>query len=129
MITWTPSASLLGWTNFITSTVTDNGVPPQSATNLFIVVVSTNPPGPFARVIGGGSTPQFGRIVFGANGVQFQWTAPQQDQFQIRWSTNLMSAKWHSFPIVITSTTTNFSFVDTNTPLWLMKFYELLLVP
>jgi len=129
VITWTPSASLLGWTNFITTTVTDNGVPPQSATNLFIVVVSTNPPGPFARVIGGGSTPQFGRIVFSANGVQFQWTAPQHDQFQIRWSTNLMSAKWHSFPIVITSTTTNFSFVDTNTPLWLMKFYELLLLP
>jgi hypothetical protein len=32
------------------------------------------------------------------------------------------------FPNIITSATSNFGFVDTNTPL-LMKFYQLILLP
>ena len=117
VITWTPDKSLAGQTNFITTLATDNGVPPKSATNILAVVVSTN------------ALPQFTRITVGASGVQFLWTAPQYDQFKIRWTTNLAPANWQWFPNVITSTTTNFTFVDTNTPLWLMKFYQLMLLP
>jgi hypothetical protein len=36
---------------------------------------------------------------------------------------------WQYFPGPITSATTNFSFVDTNLPLALMKFYQLILLP
>jgi hypothetical protein len=129
VITWTTNGLQVGLTNVITTIVTDNGVPPMSATNTLTVVVSTNAPGPFTHLIGSGAVPQFTRITLGGQGVQFQWTAPQRDQFQIRWTTNLASASWQWFPNVITSTNTSFSFVDTNTPLWLMKFYQLMLRP
>jgi len=81
------------------------------------VVVSTN------------VAPQFNNITVGAGGVQFRWTAPANDQFQIRWTTNLAPANWQWFPNIITSGTTQYSFVDTNTPLSPVKFYQLLLLP
>jgi hypothetical protein len=49
VITWTTNGMLVGETNFITTIVTDNGVPPKSATNVFAVVISTNLAGPFPR--------------------------------------------------------------------------------
>jgi len=39
IITWTPSSSQAPSTNIIETTVTDNGLPPLSATNTFTVVV------------------------------------------------------------------------------------------
>ena len=57
------------------------------------------------------------------------WTAPTNDQFNVRWATNLASpVAWTSFTNIITSTTGVFTFTDTNTTL-LMKFYDLLLLP
>ena len=117
VITWTPDISLVGQTNVITTIVLDNGVPQQGATNMFNVVVTTNPP------------PVISSIAVVANGVEFQWTAPTNEQFQVQWTTNLAQPNWQVFPNVITSTTGNFSFVDTNMPLLLMKFYELILLP
>jgi hypothetical protein len=92
-------------------------VPVKGATNMFDVVVSTN-----------AVVPSFNSIAITAGGVQFQWTAPSSEQFQIRWTTNLAPPNWQTFPNIITSSTSNFSFVDTNTPLWLMKFYQLILL-
>ncbi len=119
VITWIPTAAQLGQTNFVTTTVTDNGVPAKSAVNTFAILVTTNLP----------SAPAFGSIVAGAGGVTFRWTAPTNEQFQVRWTTNLSPVNWHTFPNIITSPTTNFSFVDTNTPLFWMKFYQLILLP
>ena len=43
VITWTPTAAFANTTNTITTIVTDNGVPPLSATNSFIVIVLVPP--------------------------------------------------------------------------------------
>jgi len=119
VIMWTPDPLLEGLTNFITTVVVDNGVPEKSATNEFAVVVTTN-------LI---TVPAFGSIAIVSNGVKFQWTAPTNDEFQIRWTTNLALPNWHLFPNTNTSTTGTFSFVDTNMPLLWMKFYQLILLP
>ncbi|HUC86484.1 MAG TPA: hypothetical protein VL970_14915, partial [Candidatus Acidoferrales bacterium] len=118
VISWTPTLAQEGLTNLITTTVTDNGVPPKSAVNSFSVIVTTNL-----------VAPAFSSITVNASGVGFQWTAPASDDFAIRWTTNLLVPNWQYFPGPITSLTTNFSYVDTNLPLSSMKFYQLVLLP
>ena len=62
-------------------------------------------------------------------GFQLTWSAPTNDQFRVRWTTNLVPPfTWNLFPGTNTSTSGLFSFTDTNTPL-LLKFYELILLP
>ena len=76
----------------------------------------------------------FSSITINTNGVNFQWQAFTNEQFEIQWATNLLPpVSWTLFPNnlspeIITSTNGIFNFVDTNTPL-LMKFYELILLP
>jgi hypothetical protein len=72
--------------------------------------------------------PPFSSVSVNTNGVNFQWTAFTNEQFQIRWTTNLAPPSWTLFPNILTSTNGIFMFVDTNTSL-LMKFYELILLP
>ena len=103
VIAWTPSSALAGQTNFIITTVTDNGVPPQSITNTFSVIVSTN------------LAPSFSSVIVTGHSVQFQWTAITNDQFQVRWATNLPPS-WHLFTNIITSTTGTFSTGDPPVP-------------
>jgi subtilisin-like proprotein convertase family protein len=115
VILWTPTLAQGGLTNVITTIVTDSGVPAKSVTNSFTAIVNPLPP--------------FSSITLGTNGVNFQWTAFTNEQFQIRWTTNLVPpVSWTDFTNVITSTSGVFNFVDTNAPL-LMKFYELILLP
>lgn len=95
IITWTPSVGQVGSTNTITTVVTDNSLPPLSATNSFTVVVSgsiaanndsynegfgtpltVSPPGVLANDIGGSgqlhavlvSEPAYGSLNFSTNG-------------------------------------------------------------
>ena len=114
IITWTPTLAQSGVTNVITTVVSDNGVPAASVTNAFTVIVNALPP--------------FSSVSVNTNGVNFQWTAFTNEQFQIRWTTNLAPPSWTLFPNILTSTNGIFMFVDTNTSL-LMKFYELILLP
>jgi hypothetical protein len=118
VISWTPTFAQVGLTNVITTTVTDSGVPMGNVENSFAVIISTN----FVA-------PAFGEITANASGVTFDWFAPTNEQFEIRWTTNLASPNWQIFPGPITSMTTNFTYVDTNTPLVKMKFYQLILLP
>jgi hypothetical protein len=120
IITWTPTWGQLGETDVITTTVTDNGVPAASVSDSFTVIVSTN-----TVVV----APTIGKITVGSGGVGFAWTAPASDQFELRWTTNLATTNWQFLPGPITSATTNYSYVDTNTPLSAMKFYQLILLP
>jgi hypothetical protein len=120
IITWTPTWGQLGETDVITTTVTDNGVPAASVSDSFTVIVSTN-----TVVV----APTIGKITVGSGGVSFAWTAPASDQFELRWTTNLATTNWQFLPGPITSATTNYSYVDTNTPLSAMKFYQLILLP
>jgi subtilisin-like proprotein convertase family protein/endonuclease/exonuclease/phosphatase family metal-dependent hydrolase len=120
VITWTPTSAQSGQTNVITTIVTDNGVPAKSVTNSFSVVVA--------------ALPAFSSITLGTNGVNFSWTAATNQQFQIRWTTNLAAPiTWtllpnNLTPDTIVSTNTLFNYVDTNA-LLLMKFYQLILLP
>jgi len=62
------------------------------------------------------------------------WSAPTNQQFNVRWATNIVPpVAWTLFsnnitPYIVTSTNGTFTFMDTNAPL-LMKFYELILLP
>ena len=205
IITWTPDVSQAGSSNVITTIVTDSGVPPLSATNLFSVIVNpvpsvgsitysnggfwltwwaptndtfqvevatnlasptvwltltniityTGPATPtnglfsfyddgsqvpfgslrFYRLKLIGVAPQatttvpVGSIVFTNGGFLLTWSAPTNDQFRVRWATNITPPiTWTLFPGTNTSTTGIFTFMDTNAPL-LMKFYDLILLP
>ncbi len=116
IITWT-NATPAGLAARFTTLVTDNGTPPASTTNTFTVFVL-----PF---------PSVSMVSVTATNESLSWLAPTNDQFEVQWSTNLVT--WtlypnNSLPLKITSTTGTFSFTDTNAPL-LMKFYQLILMP
>jgi hypothetical protein len=95
--------------------VTDDSVPPLTATNAFTIFVT-----PF---------PSIANVTGTATNTVLQWSAPTNDQFQVRWTTNLTPViTWTLFPNIITSPTGTFLFTDTNAPL-LLKFYQLVLLP
>ena len=115
VITWTPTLAQAGVSNTITTIVTDNGVPPLSATNQFSIVVN--------------AIPSISSVTLVTNGLKLTWFAPTNEQFRVQSATNLLSpVVWVPFPGIITSTNGTFTFTDTNAPLF-MKFYELLLLP
>ena len=98
--------------------VTDNGVPAKSVTNSFSVIVTNAPTYP---------VPVIGSVVVSNGQVKLQWSGSTNEQFQVRWATNLNPpVVWNAFGVTITSTNGVFRFVDTNAPL-LMKFYQLLI--
>ena len=115
VITWTPDVTQSGLTNFITTIVADSGTPTQRATNVVAVVVR--------------AVPMFSAITIATNGVSLRWNAPTNQQFNVRWTTNLVPViAWTLFPNTITSLTGTFTFTDTNAP-FAMKFYQLILLP
>jgi len=116
IITWTPTLAQAGLTNTITTIVSDNGVIPLTATNSFVVYVTP--------------IPVFTSVVVGPEGVTLQWTAAANNQFQLGWTTNLLSP-WTYIPTnapYLTSPTTNFLYQDTNAATG-MKFYQLRQLP
>ena len=118
VITWTPTVAQAGLTNIITTIVTDSGVPPKSVTNTFAVIAAHGPAYP---------APVISRVTVSGGQVSLQWSAATNEQFQVRWATNLNPpVAWKLFSNTITSTNGVFQFVDTNAPL-LIKFYQLLI--
>jgi hypothetical protein len=115
VITWAPTLAQSGTSNTITTLVTDNGVPPLSATNTFAVII--NP------------LPAISSVIYTNGGFLLKWFAPTNDQFRVDWTTNLAPViLWTPFPGIITSTNGTFIYADTNAPL-VMRFYRLLLLP
>jgi len=115
-ITWTPALAQAGLTNILTTVVTDNGQIPLYATNSITVIVNL--------------LPYFTSVRVTADGVVLQWVGAANNQYQVGWTTNLLTP-WTYVPPTppyLTSTTTNYFFVDTNA-LDGMKFYELLQLP
>ena len=114
IITWT-NATPSGLAAHFNTVVTDNGVPPLTATNTFTIFVAP--------------IPSITNVTVTPTNVVLQWVAPTNDQFQVQSATNLAPPIiWTLFPNVITSTSGTFMFTDTNAPL-LMKFYQLILLP
>ena len=115
IITWTPTLAQAGKTNTLTAVVTDNGVPPMSATNKITVIVN--------------AIPSISGITVATNGLKLTWLAPTNEQFNVQWTTNLTPpVVWTFLGGPITSTNGTFTFTDTNA-LFLTKFYELILLP
>jgi subtilisin-like proprotein convertase family protein len=119
IIFWT-NATPQGLAARFTTLVTDNGATSAMATNAFTVFVA-----PF---------PSISSVTFTNNGLNLQWFAPTNNQFNVQWTTNLAPpAIWTYFPNnvspgIITSTSGTFSFTDTNA-LFILKFYRLILLP
>ena len=114
IITWT-NAVPAGLAARFTTMVTDNGVPPASATNSFTIFVA-----PF---------PAITNVTVTATNALLRWSAPANDLFQVQWTTNLAPViNWTTFPDILNSATGIFAFTDTNAP-FVVKFYRLLLLP
>ena len=80
LFTWTPSANQVNTTNAIRAIVTDNGVPPLSATNSFTIAVF--PP------------PLMLPPAFGSNGFIVTWSSIPQTSYRVQYKTNLDDTLW-----------------------------------
>jgi hypothetical protein len=122
VINWTPMAAQTGTSNTITTIVTDNGVPPLSATNSFSVIVNPVPP------ISG--------VAYTNGGFLLTWFAPTNDIFQVQFTDSLAPLNWTNIGNLVTYTNgptiTNglFTFFDDGTqyPFTGLRFYRLILV-
>jgi hypothetical protein len=130
IINWTPSLAQASSTYTFTTVVTDNGLPPASATNSFTVAVGP-PPLPFAI-----SSITYTNIG-GFNGFLLTWYAPTNEMFRVQWTANLGSPiTWNLFTNLIrytgpvTAANGLFSFFDDGSQsggLGPMRYYRLLL--
>jgi len=77
----------------------------------------------------GQTPPVISGVIPSAGGTTLQWIASSNEIFKVQWTSNLIPpVAWTPFTNIITSSSTNYSFTDTNAAL-LMRFYELLLLP
>ncbi|HAO79836.1 MAG TPA: hypothetical protein DCQ92_12850, partial [Verrucomicrobia subdivision 3 bacterium] len=122
VITWTPTLAQAGTSNTITTVVTDNGVPPMSATNTFSVIV--NP------------LPDIGSVTYTNGGYRLTWFAPTNDLFRVEFTDNLGSPSWQSFSNIVaytgpvTATNGLFTFFDDGSqyPFIGLRFYRIILL-
>ena len=112
IFTWTPNESQIG-TNGITVRVTDNGVPPLSATQQFVVTVEPRP------VLTIGLT----------NGiVTLTWSAIAGLDYQPQFKTNINDAVWTTFPSNVLATGPLAEVTDTNSANATL-FYRIFVLP
>ena len=107
IITWTPTLAQSGTSNVLTTVVTDDGVPPLSATNEFAVMVYP--------------LPALESVVSTNGGFLLTWYAPSNYLFQVQWSDGL-PALWQTFTNppyisytpngIVTATNVEFTFFD-----------------
>ncbi len=117
VISWTPSLGQAGSSNVLTTIVTDNGVPPLSATNSFVVIV--NP------------IPAISSITVTTNGLfQLNWFAPTNNYFLVESATNLNPpVVWITNGSFVYPFASNyFRYIDTNGIIGL-RFFRLLMFP
>ncbi|HEY4983968.1 MAG TPA: cadherin repeat domain-containing protein, partial [Verrucomicrobiae bacterium] len=123
IITWTPTVAQSDTTNLITTVVTDNGLPPLSATNSFNVIVLA----PITNAV------PFSSFAFTTNGFQLQWNAGTTNLFQVQWTTNLLPViNWNTFTNILSSISGIFTFTDDGSQsggLGGTKFYRLIEYP
>jgi hypothetical protein len=112
VLVWTPNESQIG-TNHITVRVTDNGVPPLSATQSFSVIVEPRP------VLTIGMT----------NGiVTLGWSAIAGLSYQPQFKTNLTDADWTAFPSNVLASGPTAEVTDTNSANTSL-FYRIFVLP
>jgi hypothetical protein len=119
VISWTPNASQADSTNLIQTVVTDNGVPPLTATNTFLVTV---PPAPSTE------PPVFKSISVAGGAAILTWTSVSNRQYRLEYKDGLNAESWT--PVVpdipsggsLTSTTNLVGAAQ-------IRFYRVSLVP
>jgi hypothetical protein len=93
IITWTPMEAQGPSTNTITTVVTDNGVPPMSATNSFTVVVTGSAP---ALVI---------QSITVSNGIAtIKWNSVSNLSYRLQYTADLADLIWSNIVPDITAT-------------------------
>ncbi len=100
-------------TNTITTVVTDNGTPPLSATNSFIVVV-TEAPLTASLIQSGGST-------------TIRWNAKVGYTYRVQYKDDLTSPTWQNLPPDVVATSSTATVTDP-APGPKQRFYRILLV-
>ncbi len=112
--TWTPLDTQIGANNF-TVTVTDNGIPPLSDSQSFVVTVV--------------SRPQITNVTRAANGdVTLNWTAVPGQNYRVQHKLNLNDTNWIAVPGDVTASSTSAS--QTDTPgTDTQRFYRIAVLP
>jgi hypothetical protein len=101
---WQPASSFAGTFNPVTIQVSDNNVPPLSATQSFTVAVNTL-----------STQPALGAVRFSGGQFQFDVNGPAGAVYVIEATASLGAAEW-TVVQTITPTAVPFTFVDTNSP-------------
>ena len=100
-------------------------VPLPSTSQTLVVLDGPVPGGDLTR-------PLVGPPLLTPTGVQLQWTARTNSQFQVQWSPSLAPPAWTTFPGIVVSPTGAFSFLDDGSltsGLDTTRFYRLVVVP
>jgi PKD repeat protein len=114
VFTWTTDGSFANTTNPITVRVTDDGVPPLSATQSFNVTVVA----PLAL-----------QPVSLSNGVlTISWGSISGVTYRVQYTTNLSGSNWNDLPPDVTATGVTASTTDSTSP-DVQRFYRVKVVP
>jgi VCBS repeat-containing protein len=119
VITWTPSASQASTTNLITTIVTDNGVPPLSATNNFNVIVGTN---------NTPNQPVIQSLTISNTTATIIWSSIAGQTYRLQYNADLNTTNWVDVVPDIPATNTTVTATDTidiNTP----RYYRVQVLP
>jgi hypothetical protein len=119
VIAWTPAVGQADTTNLVQTVVTDNGVPPLSATNSFLVIVA---PAPSTE------PPVFTSITVAEGAAILTWTSVSNRNYRLEYKGNLDATTWTTVVPDIPSagaTTTSTNAVGGAS----MRFYRVSLVP
>jgi hypothetical protein len=117
VITWTPNETQSPSTNAFTTRVTDDGTPPLSATNSFLVLVD---PAPLPLAI---------QSIIVSNGIAtIMWNAVSGQVYRLQYEDDLTGSNWHDAPPDTTAlgTTGTASQALSNSA---QRFYRVFLVP
>jgi hypothetical protein len=99
LLTWTVPVDGEPGTNTLTVRVTDNGAPPLSAEMSFTVGVV--------------APLQIERVALTDQMVTLTWRASPGQTYHVEYKTDLRKVAWNTFPITITATNHQATFVDT----------------
>jgi hypothetical protein len=120
IITWTPNASQSPSTNTFTTQVTDNGVPPLSATNSFVVFVDPQVGPPPPVVI---------QSLNLSNGVvTVTWSAAAGRIYRLQYRDNFSGTNWTDLAPDVTATGLTASLTNAVNNA-VQRFYRVVLLP
>jgi Tfp pilus assembly protein PilW len=118
IITWTPDAGQAPSTNTITTIVTDDGVPPLSATNAFVVVVQANDQPPVDII----------SFTVSNDVATLVWSSVAGRTYRAQFRTNIGDVGWNDLlpDVLATGTTATTTNALGGAP---QRFYRVMILP